>query len=219
MRPFDKEFAFLQPEEFVHTLNEDFDLKGVVAGFNYTFGKNGLGTEKTLRALGEKLGFSVDIVPPVLYKNETVSSSRIRDCILSGAMDDARSMLAEPYSLTGTVVKNKRIGVTLGFPTANLLPPAQKVLPRMGVYAAAARIENEIYPAVTNVGNNPTVNGKQVTIETHLLDTSKELYGMEMTVLFYSFLRGEIRFESKDALSRQIAEDVFRTKRIINDLL
>ncbi|MDL2217563.1 bifunctional riboflavin kinase/FAD synthetase [Christensenellaceae bacterium OttesenSCG-928-M15] len=217
MQVFDKAFAHLSPEEFVHMLNARFDLQGVVAGFNYTFGVKGLGTVETMQALGKKLGFSVDVVPPVLYKEETVSSTRIRDCILGGRMEDVCAMLVEPYSLTGTIVKNKRIGTSIGFPTANILPPEKKALPKMGVYATMVRVDGENHPAITNVGNNPTVNGERMTIETHLLDVNRDLYGRELTVMFYSFIREERRFENKEALGTQIGADVERTRVILRE--
>lgn len=208
MEVFDKELAILSPEAFVEYLQEEYDVRVFVVGFNYTFGQGRKGTPETLTEIGKTHGFEVHVIPPVLFQGDTVSSTRIRQLITTGKIADANSMLLEPYSLTGTVVKNRRIGTTLGFPTANILPPAEKALPATGIYVTSVLHEGRSYEAVTNVGTNPTVNGSTLTVETYLMDYEGDLYGKELTVSFHKRLRDEIRFDSKEALIAQIKQDV-----------
>lgn len=208
MEVFDKELAILSPEAFVEYLQEEYDVCVFVVGFNYTFGQGRKGTPETLTEIGKTHGFEVHVIPPVLFQGDTVSSTRIRQLITTGKIADANSMLLEPYSLTGTVVKNRRIGTTLGFPTANILPPAEKALPATGIYVTSVLHEGRSYEAVTNVGTNPTVNGSTLTVETYLMDYEGDLYGKELTVSFHKRLRDEIRFDSKEALIAQIKQDV-----------
>ncbi|HWR23681.1 MAG TPA: bifunctional riboflavin kinase/FAD synthetase [Feifaniaceae bacterium] len=208
MEAFDKETAMLSPEAFVNRLREQYDVRAFVVGFNYTFGQGGRGTPEMLEALGKAHGFQVHIIPPVLFKGDTVSSTRIRQLVTTGGLADANSMLTEPYALTGPVVKNRRIGTSLGFPTANIRPPAEKALPATGIYVTSTLHGGRCYESVTNVGTNPTVNGSALSVETYLMDYTGDLYGKELTVRFHKRLRDEIRFASKEELVLQIRRDV-----------
>ncbi len=208
MEVFNKETAMLSPEAFVNLLQEQYDVRAFVVGFNYTFGQGGKGTPETLTELGKTHAFTVDVIPPVLFKDDTVSSTRIRQLITTGELLDANSMLVEPYALSGIVVKNRRIGTSLGFPTANILPSIEKALPATGIYVTSTLHEGRCYESVTNVGTNPTVNGSGLTVETYLMDYDGDLYGKELTISFHKRLRDEIRFASKEELIAQIKRDV-----------
>lgn len=212
--PFTRETADTEPEAFIRRLAEDFELAGVVIGFNYTFGKRGSGTPELLRSLGEQYGFFTEIVPSVLYKNEPVSSTRIRAAIREGNIEQANKMLGRCYSLRGTVVQNRAIGRTIGFPTANIPVPDRRAVPRDGVYATDCVTRHGVFRAVTNIGTNPTVNGRTRTIETHLIDFAFDLYGEEITVSFLSRLRGEMKFDGLTALKHRIAADIESAKRL-----
>ncbi len=212
---FDAAFAATPPREFVRMLVERFGMRGAVAGFNYTFGDRGAGDTALLQALGKELGFSVRVLGPVSYENEPVSSTRIRAYLEQGELDAANAMLGTRYALSGTVAPNRRIGHTLGFPTANLEGYGNKVLPRSGVYATRAFLAGKAFPAVTNVGNNPTVEGQVTTVETHLLDFDRDIYGMPLRVEFEARLRGEVRFPSREALAAQIASDAAHAREIL----
>lgn len=206
--PFTAQMAGLSPEAFVDELLARWDVSLVVVGYNYTFGAGGAGTTKTLKRLGLERGFSVDVIQPVLYEDEPVSSTRIRAAVERGEMEQAAAMLGRRYSLSGNVVRNRRIGRRIGFPTANIEHDARRVLPREGVYATFACVNGATYRAVTNVGSNPTVGGDRLMIETHLLDFDEDIYGRELTVGFRFFLRGEKTFEGVEALREQIGRDV-----------
>ena len=215
MVDFTQAFADLSPEGFVDYLQERYDIAALAAGFNYTFGKYGAGTAETLKQLGAEHGFAVRIAEPVLLDGEPVSSTRIRARISEGAMEAAEALLGRPYTLTGSVVSARHIGHTLGYPTANL-ETGEQLLPRDGVYATYAVLDGVACPAVTNVGKNPTVEGKRRTVETYILNGSPSLYGAELSVAFLSRIREERSFPSLEALSRQIGEDVKTAKKLFD---
>ncbi len=213
--PFTKEFASLSPSAFFDALTARFTLVGVVAGFNYTFGKHGAGNAATLRAIGRERGFLVRVMQPVLFRGRPVSSSRIRRCIENGAVRAAARMLGRPYRVSGTVVPNLQNGRRLGFPTANLLPDPARACPVAGVYAARASVDGTTYRAVTNVGTNPTLHGRRLMIETHLLDFDRDLYGETLTVDFIARIRGEKTFGSEEALAKRVLRDIAAAKRLL----
>lgn len=215
MVPFDRSVAELLPQAFIDLLQDKYEILAVVAGFNYTYGKGGVGTAQTLMQQGEQNGFSVSIVPPVEHQGVSVSSTRIRSLLLQGDVRAATHMLKEPYCVSGVVCSNKQIGQTIGFPTANIAQAEGCVTPKHGVYATMTRVDGAQYQSVTNIGTNPTVNGTHVSIETHLLDYSGDLYGKTIEVFFYEYLRGECRFASKQALCEQIARDVQHAKDVL----
>ncbi len=206
--PFSRELAALSTEEFVALLLERWDVRALVAGYNYTCGARGSGTPETLAQIGQTKGFSVHVVSPVLLEGAPVSSTRVREAIERGDVELAQRMLKRRYTLAGTVVENRRIGRRIGFPTANILPEANRVIPKDGVYATFACLNGACYRAVTNVGTNPTVHGDHLTIETHMIDFDADIYGERLTVAFRRMLRGELVFSSLDALKEQIRLDI-----------
>ena len=206
--PFTREMAHLSTEQFIDLLNEKWNVRGLVVGYNYTCGDRGTGTPETLREIGSVRGFSVSVVDPVLFEGESVSSTRIREAVERGDVSLAEALLKRRYTLTGTVVQNKRIGRRIGFPTANIEADLRRVIPADGVYATFAFVGGVVYRAVTNIGTNPTVHGSRLTIETHLLDFNADIYGQQLTIAFRKRLRGEAMFDSLDALKEQIRLDV-----------
>ena len=206
--PFTRELAALSPERFVDLLLERWSVKALVVGYNYTCGARGLGTPDTLAAIGEQRGFSVCVVPPVLYQGSPVSSTRVREALERGEVEQAERMLKRRYTLSGMVVENKRIGRRIGFPTANIEAAGNRVLPKDGVYATFACVDGAYVRAVTNIGTNPTVHGERLMIETHMIGVDADLYGKHLTVAFRRYLRGELTFSSLEALKEQIRLDV-----------
>ena len=215
MVDFTRDFADLSPEAFVEYLQARYDVAALAAGFNYTFGKYGAGTAKTLRELGEQHGFEVLIAEPVLVDAEPVSSTRIRALVSEGRMEEAGGLLGRPYTMTGPVVNARRIGHALGYPTANV-ETGEQLLPPDGVYATNAFSKGMDYPAVTNVGKNPTVAGQRRTVETYILNEDMSLYGSELSIAFLSRLREERTFSSLKALSEQIGRDVEAAKKLFD---
>lgn len=213
--PFTADFAALSPEAFVQWLCDRYAnrIAAVVCGYDYRFGKGAAGSGETLQRLGAEYGFATEILPPVYYRDEPCSSTRVRRALMEGDIVSVNTMLTRPYAITGKVVHNRAIGRTLGFPTANVDSGAQ-LLPKDGVYAGALLLDGRLYAAVTNVGCNPTVDGTERTLETHVLDASLELYGKTVTVLFLQMLREERRFPSKQALTDQIRIDAAAAKKV-----
>ena len=199
------------PEEFVsRVLVSELDCKIAVCGFNFRFGKNGLGDADRLKKLMENEGRTSITLPPVSVNGVTVSSSEIRFLLEEGRTDEANRLLGRPYSLTAEVVHGKSIGRELGFPTANQLFPREKVRLKNGIYAVICVIDGVEYDGVANVGCRPTVNEDEndVNCETHIIGYRGELYGKNLEVRFLKRLRGEMRFSSIDELKSQIEKDV-----------
>lgn len=209
--PFDENMRDMSPEAFVGMLVTRFHAVGLVAGFNYTFGKGAAGTPERLGSLARAYGLTVSVMPEVRYKGMTVSSSSIRS-ILKDAGDVmlTKELLTRPYTLTGTIARGLGNGREMDFPTANLDAAAYlgRVIPLAGVYETVATVDGRAYPAVTNVGKNPTFGAENLTVETHLIGGEGDLYGHTLSVAFIKRIRGEIAFSSPAELKAQIARDI-----------
>lgn len=207
---FDEAYSRLSPEDFVKdVLISRLKIRLAVVGFNYRFGYMGGGDVEYLKKCGEKYGFRVIVVPPVKVNAEIVSSTLIRSYIRKGRMDRVFQLLGRHFSLYGTVVGGRRIGRTLGFPTANILAHPEMVVPANGVYITKTLLNGTWLNSITNVGIAPTVrDGSLFSIETHLLDYDEDIYGKAIEVCFIQKLRGEKRFESVESLKKQVHQDI-----------
>ncbi|MCQ2457439.1 MAG: bifunctional riboflavin kinase/FAD synthetase [Clostridia bacterium] len=204
---FDARFAETEPAAFLERLRRDFAPGCVVAGYNYTFGRMGRGDTELLRRYGAEHGFDVKVVPPVISDGEPVSSTRIRELVKSGRVAGAAKLLGHPYELTGTVVKGKGIGRTIGFPTANIQTDPSVLKPGRGVYSGILFADGKAYSALTNIGLQPTVPSGAETVETHIPGYSIDLYGKNVRLILTEKLRDEIRFENTEQLRGQIEKD------------
>ena len=219
--PFDRALAALSPQDFVdRILVKQLQTKIVSIGEDFRFGNQRKGTATDLKKIASELGIEVYINSLHKYQDERqnsvrVSSSLIRQALMSGNVKQANLMLGRSYCLRGKVVKGKQIGRTIGFPTANLQIPVNKFLPRFGVYAVKVKYETNNILGVMNIGCRPTVKGELPTIEIHLLDWSGNLYGVELTVQLEAFLRAEQKFDSLDDLKSQIKRDCQAAKDIL----
>jgi riboflavin kinase/FMN adenylyltransferase len=190
----------------------------VWVGANFLFGHDRAGNFSMLPALGARYGFKAEKIDPVRYKDFVVSSTRVRRLVSEGRVDEAGALLGHQYYIDGTVVQGDRRGRTIGFPTANLCTENELVPPH-GVYATTARIGAVVHPAVTNIGTRPTVDQSgRTTIETHVFDLDRDLYGSTIRAGFVQRLRDERTFESLDALREQIDADC-RRARVLFDRL
>lgn len=211
--PFDAQFAAMSAEDFaLKLLFQRMQCKVLIVGENYHFGSNRSGDYQMLKRFGEEYGVKVIAVPSVLYENERISSSRIRKCLTDLELESANCMLTEPYFILGTVKEGKKLGRTIGFPTVNMQAHPLKLFPPNGVYATKTKYKGKYYYGVTNIGKNPTVNGTQKTVETYLFDFHEMVYGEELQVFFYAFLRGEKKFSDIDELQEQIAINAEQAK-------
>ena len=205
----------LSPKEFVKdVLYETCKVRRAVCGFNFRYGKMAAGTAETLETDLTALGGTVDIVPPFEWQGKTVSSSRIREALALGDPESAASMLARPYSITAEIVHGKKLGRTLGFPTANQRFPEGRAVPRFGVYAVRLHTDGACYHGVANVGIRPTVeNTDAANCETYLFDFKGDLYGKTAKTEFLSFLRPERHFSNINELKNAVDSDILAAKR------
>jgi riboflavin kinase / FMN adenylyltransferase len=205
---FTQELSRWEPDLFVEAVIVDWlQAAEVWVGANFLFGRDRSGTFTSLRALGEERGFRTEKIEPVRYKDFVVSSTRVRHLLSEGRVDEAGALLGHHYFVDGTVVHGDGRGRELGFPTANLRTE-NELLPPHGIYATLALIDNQVLPAVTSIGVRPTVvDDGAVTVETHLLDGGRDLYGQRLRVAFVKWLRAEEKFESVSALQDQMARD------------
>ncbi|MBS2009032.1 MAG: bifunctional riboflavin kinase/FAD synthetase [Cyanobacteria bacterium SZAS TMP-1] len=214
---FSEELCRLSPHEYVDdVLVGAMGAKSISVGHNHHFGRDREGNADLLRQFGQERDFVVHAAPMVYVENLEVSSSRIRQLIEAKDMELANTLLSRPFTVRGEVVQGARRGRMLGFPTANLLPAFNQLLPPVGVYAGTARIDGpsgpRFQPAVINIGFRPTFNAsegeeKTATIEAHLLDFKGDLYGQTVEIGFLKFLRDEQKFDGLEALTNQIAQD------------
>ncbi|MBS5927148.1 MAG: bifunctional riboflavin kinase/FAD synthetase [Clostridium sp.] len=204
---FNEEYMKLTPEGFIKYLCEKFKVKGIVVGFNYRFGYKNIGNIEMLKELSTKYGYELYVMEPCNYENEVISSTRIRNELFNGNVDKAMKMLNRPYIIKGKVVHGKKLGRTIGFPTANLDYSKEILIPSKGVYYTNVEWQGKIYKGITSVGNNPTVNGNKLTIETYILDFNNDLYGHNIKVYFIKKIRDEKKFNSIDDLVIQLKKD------------
>jgi riboflavin kinase/FMN adenylyltransferase len=179
----------------------------VVCGDDFRFGARGAGDIALLREAGATLGFDLALCPSLLDGGQPVKSTRIRLCLHSGALAEANRLLGRPYTLPGRVVEGDRRGRTIGYPTANLEPPAGRLVPASGVYAVRARLDDAMVGGMMNIGTRPTFGGQGRTIEAHFFDFAGELYGRELAVRLIARVREERRFESPEELVAQLRDD------------
>lgn len=206
---FDVEYMKISPEAFITNLVKHYNLKGLIVGFNYRFGYKNSGNIDLLKEYSIKLNFELYVVEPVTFENQVISSSRIRNLISDGNVQEANKMLMLPYMLKGEVIRGKQLGRTLGFPTANLKYDSSFQLPATGVYYTFVEFDGKIYKGITSVGFNPTIEpvGNNITIETYILDFDKHIYGENIELYFISRMRNEIKFNSLEALTEQLKKD------------
>lgn len=206
----------LSGEDFACLLARDLKTPAVVVGHDFKFGRNGEATGPTLRAAGERLGFQVDVVPPVLVEGERVSSSLIRGALERGDLARAQHLLGRPYSMIGRVVRGQQLGRDLGFPTANLRL-GRKRSPLQGIFAVRVHgAEGGVaLPGVASLGTRPTVGGTVPVLEAHVFDFARDLYGREIEVEFVAKLREEECFASLDALVEQMHLDAAEARNIL----
>jgi len=208
---FDRDFARLSPESFcAAVLSSRLGARTVFVGENFRFGQGGAGTAAHLLEYGRTHGFEVRPVALVEEDGETISSTRIRDLLSSGRVEEAARLLGRPHRIEGPVLSGAGRGKELDAPTANLTPTREMALPRLGVYVTRSTVDGKrAYPSVTSVGTNPTFESDhRVRVETLLLDYSGDLYGRHLAVDFLARIRGQRTFADAASLAERIRRDV-----------
>ncbi|MBW4053060.1 MAG: bifunctional riboflavin kinase/FAD synthetase [Proteobacteria bacterium] len=205
----------LTGEQFAQLLAQDLRTPLVVVGHDFRFGRNGEATAAMLSGAGQRLGFEVDVIPPVTLEGERVSSSAVRDALARADFGQVRRWLGRPYSMTGRVVQGNRLGRSLGFPTANL--QIERRRPSVhGIFAVRVHgAAQSPLAGVASLGTRPTVDGEHTLLEAHVFDFSGDLYGREIEVEFVAKLREEERFPSLDALVAQMRQDAAQARKIL----
>jgi riboflavin kinase / FMN adenylyltransferase len=218
IHPFSREFADLTYKEFVRNiLVRKIGAGTLVIGYDHHFGKNRQGGFEELKALAPLYGFDLEEIPEQDVDNVAVSSTKIRNALLIGDISTAGSYLGHDYSITGKVVKGRQLGRSLGFPTANLeVKETYKLIPANGIYAVLVELGKEMLKGMMSIGFNPTVSGKERTIEVNIFDFDKDIYNKNLRVFFKARLRDEIRFGSLEELKAQMIMDKEITIKILS---
>ena len=213
LKSFDENFRNLTGEEFIRQiLVEKLNVKHIIIGHDHVFGKNKSGNFELLQKLSKELDFVVQQLDAVKEGEFNISSTKIRNYLANGNIIGANKMLGYHYSVSGKVIDGKKLGRTIGYPTANIEVDELKLLPKKGAYIVEVYVKNKFYKGMLSIGTNPTVNGDKLTVEVYILDFNKDIYGEEITVKFRDFLHEEIKFESLEKLIERLDEDKRLTK-------
>jgi len=217
---FNLEFSRIKACDFIKDiLVRKIGTKHLIIGYNHHFGKSGEGDFNTIKQCSESLAFRVEQVQGFHTAEGVISSSLIRKALLKGNLDDANRWLGYSYSMSGTIVDGRKIGRSIGFPTANIIPGNQhKLIPGDGVYAVEVKLDEKVYPGMLSIGSNPTVNSDTTlrSIEVHILNFDKDIYGRNISVIFRKKLRDEKRFDNLEKLTQQMEIDKQDTLRFFS---
>jgi len=213
---FTLELSLLSPRDFVRDyLRGKIGVREVVVGHNFRYGHNRAGTAAMMVELGRELGFDTDVVGPVKVDGIEVSSTRVREAIAAGDLRGAARLLGRYHFLRGPVVRGRERGRTIGFPTANLASETE-CIPPDGVYATRVILDDGAYPAIANIGMRPTFSESERSIEAHIFDFTRDIYGMRIKLELVERVRAERKFDNADALKAQIALDVSKVREILS---
>lgn len=217
--PFNEETKKMSPEEFIASiLVERMDVKHICVGKDFHFGRNREGDIHTLEKFQEKYGYSLTTVSKLTDADGIISSTRIRGLMEQGKLSKVNELLGAPYFVMGTVLHGNALGRTMNMPTANILPQEDKKLLPFGVYATTVKVGKKLYNGVTNVGRKPTIGEYAAGVETYLMDFEEDIYGKNIQVFFHEFIRTEKKFETIEALQRQIEKDKETAKHCLEHL-
>lgn len=207
--PLNDQMKHMKADVFIRQiLKGDLQASCVVVGEDFRFGHERKGTPQLLEKAGEKYEYDTIVVPKEMEGSRKISSTYIREELKKGNMEKVRELLGNPFFAVGTVTHGRGMGHRDFFPTANIIPPKQKLLPPNGVYVTLSHFDGTDYPGITNIGYKPTVGEAFLGIETNLFDCDLDLYGQNCTVDFYKFIRPEQKFASFEALKAQIRKDI-----------
>lgn len=208
--PFTAEIMCMEPEDFLKKIVTEMNVRCMVAGRDFHFGHNRSGDYHTMLAYAHELGYEVEVMEKIQYEERDISSTFVREEIAKGEIEKANYLLGYHFFVQGTIVHGNHMGgPVLGFPTVNLLPPPEKLLPPNGVYLTETEIEGRVYQGISNVGYKPTIEGNNpLGVETHLLDFDRNIYGSQIKVDFLERVRPELKFSSVEELKRQMQENI-----------
>lgn len=205
---FDMFYATRSGEEFLDELFENFSVKAVVCGYDYTYGKNASCNAEDLKRYCERKKIPCYVNEEVKFDGRRVSTTLIKEYLSVGNIKAANALLGEPYFVVGTVVRGRQDGRKIGFPTANVLFPKDKFQIKKGVYKTRVRVQGKEYKAITNYGSQPTFNEDSIVLESHIKGFDRDIYGEEITVIFDDYIRDIVRFYDTDNLVKQLKKDM-----------
>lgn len=214
---FSENICRMGSQEFFNMLIDYYNPKEIVEGEDFRFGSGNKGSVGTLKGYGKEAGISVKVFPFLKYREKKISTSQIRQCIMDGNMLNAANMLGRHFSCRGKVEKGKMLGRTIGYPTANIQCPPNVVVPKEGSYLSRVKVGSgdRLYPAITFTGMPDFNRGSGVRIESHILDFDEDIYGKEISVYFYNFLRGKTKSASIEDVKGHIQNDELKAREII----
>ena len=220
IHPFDKEFSKLSAEDFVKKILVDqLKVQKIVIGYDHRFGKNRSADITDLIQFGLKYNFEIEQISVEEINDIAVSSTKIRNALLNGEIEIANNYLGYNYCLIGKVVMGNQLGRTIGFPTANIeIDEDYKLIPKNGVYLVSSFIENQLVYGMMNIGNRPTVNGNDETIEVHFLNFNKDIYSQNIEISLLHYCREQIKFNSLEELKQQLIKDQISANKFITSL-
>ncbi len=211
---FNANLSQLLPIDYLNLIQSLLSPQKIIVGYDFKFGKNRTGNTDTLTKWGQTKNIDIEIKAPYLDNRIPIKSSTIRNDIISGNIKSANHLLGRPYCLIGNVVKGKQRGRQLGYPTANLIIPPDKLLPKNGVYFGTITLLNHSYRVALSIGTQTTFNNNKQVIEAHIINFSKNLYGQHLKIKIHQFIRNQNTFNSEQELQTQIKQDI----KIINSL-
>lgn len=204
---FNREFMEIPPSDFIKNLSEYYNARGIVVGFNYRFGYKNLGDVELLHKNSSEFEYELKVVEPVTLDGEVASSSVIRHNLQEGNVERANVLLKRPYMLKGRVIEGRHLGRTINFPTVNLNYNKKYLVPKGGVYGTIVEYKKSFYKGITNIGFNPTVDGKKLSIETHILNFNENIYKKDIKIYFLEKIRDEKKFLTFNDLKKQLIKD------------
>lgn len=217
IHPFTQDFSELTSAQFIENILLKLKPKAIVIGFNHHFGKDRKGSFEDLKSYATKHHFQLEEIPAFDLNEIEVSSTRIRNAIQTGDLKIATSYLGYTYFITGTVINGKKLGRTIGYPTANIqINDSTKLIPADGIYAVKVELDGTFYKGMLSIGMNPTVNGTQRTIEVNIFNFNKDIYGKDLAIYFFEKLRNEIKFNGIDELKEQLHLDKIHTLQALD---
>ncbi len=217
---FNIELSKMSAEDFLKDIIiGQLNAKHIVIGFNHFFGANRRGNVELLREYSETYGYTVELFETLSYNGEKVSSSMVRKCLEQGEAFKASKLLGRPFAYSGEVVEGEKRGRLLGFPTANIKPRPDYLLPSAGVYAGTCQWDDQFFKAMINIGNNPTFPDVDYRLEAHLFGFDGDLYGKKVKIDFYQKLRNEQKFDGMDALKAQLEKDKLSSLQLLDKMI
>jgi riboflavin kinase/FMN adenylyltransferase len=218
LKYFTIQFSRLSFKDFVKDyLVDGVNAQKVIVGQDFRFGHKGLGSADKLKEMGSKLGFEVEVLEAIAIEDQIVSSTYIRELIEKGKVGEVKNYLTRNYSLIGQVINGDKRGRKLGFPTANLRPKVQYVIPKSGVYAVYVYTDGEKLKGIAHLGARPTFDQSEFAIEVHIFDFKGNIYDQDLEIEFIKRIRGEMSFDSKKSLINQIEMDITKARQLLID--